>query len=221
MEVGLTFDRNLAAVIHPHYGQEGLHVTSQLLAVFMATAQPWDVEVTGYCPCAICCGRSADGITASGAPAQGKLLAAPPEIPFGTMIYVPGYSDGPVPVLDRGGAIKGDKLDLLFPTHDQAARWGRRKMTVWISSQQRKSPPAAEAAQNRKPPSVERAPERERSVIADLPPAFRETPWVTNTKRASVRRRVTISVRIDESPLTGFRFEGLADLGWSRFLDFD
>lgn len=196
-------------------------MSSQLLAAFLATAQPWDVEVTGYCPCAICCGRSADGITANGAPAQGKLVAAPPEIPFGTMIYVPGYSEGPVPVLDRGGAIKGDRLDLLFPTHDQAARWGRRKMTVWMSLQQRKSPPPMEVAHNRKLPSMERARDHERPAIADLPLAYRDITWVPEPKPVVTRRRVIISVRIHESLPTWVRFEGLSDLGWGRLPDFD
>jgi hypothetical protein len=36
-------------------------------------------------------------------------------------------------VLDRGGAIKGHRLDVLFPTHEQARAWGVRKLrvTVW------------------------------------------------------------------------------------------
>ena len=42
-------------------------------------------RVTAYCAGECCCGRFADGITASGAPAKGKLIAAPKEIPFGTL----------------------------------------------------------------------------------------------------------------------------------------
>jgi len=111
-------------------------VSSQLVAAFLSTAQPWIVEVTGYCPCGICCGRWADGITACGAKAEGRFVAAPREIPFGTLVYIPGYAKAPVPVLDRGGAIKGNKLDLFFATHTEAARWGRRMMTVWIASRE-------------------------------------------------------------------------------------
>jgi 3D (Asp-Asp-Asp) domain-containing protein len=38
-----------------------------------------------------------------------------------------------VPVLDRGSAIKGNRLDLLMPTHQAAQAWGRRTLlvTVW------------------------------------------------------------------------------------------
>ncbi len=102
------------------------------LLAYMATLKPWTVEATGYCPCTICCGPSACGLTASGAPAQGRLLAAPRSIPFGTRIKVPGYSKGTVPVLDRGKAIRGNRLDLLFSSHEEARLWGKRKMTVWI-----------------------------------------------------------------------------------------
>ncbi len=37
------------------------------------------------------------------------------------------------PVLDCGGRIKGSRLDVLFPTHEQARAWGVRKLriTVW------------------------------------------------------------------------------------------
>ena len=86
------------------------------------------MEVTAYCPNACCCGAFADGVTASGVSAVGKLCAADKKYPFGTMITIPGY--GRVPVQDRGGAIKGDRLDVLFPTHQEALNWGRRTMKV-------------------------------------------------------------------------------------------
>jgi 3D (Asp-Asp-Asp) domain-containing protein len=57
-----------------------------------------------------------------------RLIAAPPEIPFGTWITVPGY--GRAQVLDRGGAIKGKRLDLYFPTHQEALNWGRQHIEV-------------------------------------------------------------------------------------------
>ncbi len=92
---------------------------------------PWDVVVTAYCPCKKCCGPCADGRTASGVPAQGKLIAAPKSIPFGTRIFVPGY--GVATVQDRGKAIRGDRLDVLFETHAEAVRFGRRKVTVLVN----------------------------------------------------------------------------------------
>lgn len=94
------------------------------------------MKVTAYCPCIKCCGRWADGMTASGKPVTangGRFVAADRTLPFGTLVIVPGYADGkPVPVLDRGGAIHGDRLDVFFPTHQQARRWGVRWLDVQI-----------------------------------------------------------------------------------------
>ena len=92
------------------------------------TAEIW--RITAYCPCVQCCGRFSDGITASGSPAKGKLIAAPKSIPFGTWINIEGY--GYAEVLDRGGAIKGRRLDLLFPTHQEALNWGVQYLEIEI-----------------------------------------------------------------------------------------
>lgn len=87
--------------------------------------------VTAYCPCKKCCGRFADGVTASGDPVTvngGKFVAADPSIPLRTFVSVDGYNGGrPVPVLDRGGAIKGRRIDCFFPTHKEALEFGIRR----------------------------------------------------------------------------------------------
>ena len=93
--------------------------------------------VTAYSPDAQSCGEFADGITASGYSVKTngmKLVAADTSmLPFGTMLSIPGYDDGyVVPVLDRGGAIKGDHLDALFPTHEEALQWGVQHLDVTI-----------------------------------------------------------------------------------------
>lgn len=87
-------------------------------------------RVTAYCPCERCCGKWADGVTASGHVIQpgDKFVAAPKSIPFGTMLDIPGY--GCVPVLDRGGAIKGNRIDCYFPTHQEALNWGVKYLPV-------------------------------------------------------------------------------------------
>lgn len=94
--------------------------------------------VTAYSPDERSCGDSADGITASGYSVWTngmKMVAADTDVlPFGTLVSVPGYDDaGIVPVLDRGGAIKGHRLDVLYPTHERAVQWGaqRLEVTVW------------------------------------------------------------------------------------------
>jgi 3D (Asp-Asp-Asp) domain-containing protein len=94
--------------------------------------------VTAYSPDAQSCGESADGITASGYSVWTngmKMVAADTSVlPFGTLVSVPGYDEaGLVPVLDRGGAIKGNRLDVLYATHERAIQWGvqRLEVTVW------------------------------------------------------------------------------------------
>jgi len=96
------------------------------------------MTVTAYSPDHRSCGKWADGITASNKSVWTngmKLVAADTRLlPFGTLLSVPGYdSDRIVPVLDRGGAIKGNRLDVLYPTHAIARRWGVQKLpvTVW------------------------------------------------------------------------------------------
>lgn len=95
------------------------------------------MTVTAYSPDARSCGQWADGITASNKSiwTNGmKLVAADTrQLPLGTMLSIPGYDAGAtVPVLDRGGAIKGDRLDLLFPSHDEALQWGIKRLPVTI-----------------------------------------------------------------------------------------
>jgi 3D (Asp-Asp-Asp) domain-containing protein len=94
--------------------------------------------VTAYSPDEKSCSGTADGITASlhQVNTNGhKLVAADSKVlPLGSMITIPGYDSGQVvPVLDRGGKIKGNHLDVLFPTDAEARAWGVRriKVTVW------------------------------------------------------------------------------------------
>lgn len=94
------------------------------------------MTVTAYSPDARSCAPFDDGITASGYSVWTngmKLIAADKSLPFGTLLSVPGYNGSrPTPVLDRGAAIKGNRLDLLYPTHEIARQWGRQKLTVTV-----------------------------------------------------------------------------------------
>lgn len=95
------------------------------------------MEVTAYCPCPRCCGPRAQGITASGRRVSyngGRFVAADTRIlKFNTKLLIPGYAGAqPVEVIDKGGAIKGNKLDVYFPTHQEARKWGRQKLLVTV-----------------------------------------------------------------------------------------
>jgi len=104
-----------------------------------SVASTVEFEVTAYCRKECCCGKYADGITASGEPAIGNFVAASIEYPFYMMMEIDGYADGiAVPVLDRGGAIKGNRLDLFFDDldgvtgHQRALNWGHKKVKVRV-----------------------------------------------------------------------------------------
>lgn len=93
-----------------------------------------EAEVTAYCPCEKCCGKFADGITANGHVINkgDKFVAAGKKVPFETQLTIPGY--GTVLVLDRGGVIKGNKLDVYFDTHEEALEWGKQTIDIIVWS---------------------------------------------------------------------------------------
>lgn len=96
------------------------------------------VTATAYCPCEKCCGVWAEnrpnGIvyTASGAIAQeGVTIAADWDVyPPGTVLQVEGL--GEYIVQDRGGAIKGLKIDVYFEDHDDALQFGRQEVRIRV-----------------------------------------------------------------------------------------
>lgn len=110
------------------------------------------MTVTGYCDCGDCCGwerswlrlgtpvysygpnkgkRKEVGITASGTETRHGTAAVDRRLfPFGTIFKIPGY--GYARAEDIGGAIKGNHIDLWFPSHDAALRWGRKTLTVEV-----------------------------------------------------------------------------------------
>jgi 3D (Asp-Asp-Asp) domain-containing protein len=95
------------------------------------------MRITGYSPDERSCGEFADGQTATlhsvWTNAMQLVAADPTVLPYGTMVSVPGYAgEEIVPVLDCGGAIKGARLDLLFPTHEIALEWGVKDLRVVI-----------------------------------------------------------------------------------------
>ncbi len=94
------------------------------------------MRVTAYCPCRKCCGKYSDGVTACGHKIQpgDTFVAADERYPFGTEMLIPGYSNSqPVQVLDRGAAIKGNRLDVFFATHQEALEWGVKYLVVKVN----------------------------------------------------------------------------------------
>lgn len=78
-----------------------------------------DFRLTAYCPCSRCCGiysNPSRPTTASGTIAQqGRTVAADSNFEFGTVLYIDGL--GLRTVEDRGGAIKGNRIDVYMDRH--------------------------------------------------------------------------------------------------------
>ncbi len=69
--------------------------------------------------------------TATGTRAVRGVVAVDPKvIPLGTKLYVEGY--GYAVAADTGGAIKGNRIDLVMNTVKECRKWGRRKVQVHI-----------------------------------------------------------------------------------------
>lgn len=69
--------------------------------------------------------------TATGVwPREGLIAVDPRVIPLGTEVYVEGY--GYAIAADTGGAIKGNIIDVFFPSLQTCIQWGRRPVTIHI-----------------------------------------------------------------------------------------
>jgi 3D (Asp-Asp-Asp) domain-containing protein len=97
-----------------------VEVVSQAVAPAVASARTIVVSTTGY---------SLSGRTATGMPVgRGVVAVDPSVIPLGTRLSIPGY--GEAVAADVGGAVRGNTIDLWFPTLAQARAWGRRTVTI-------------------------------------------------------------------------------------------
>lgn len=88
-------------------------------------------KVTAYCSCAKCCGGHASGYTSSGTKATaGRTVAASGQFSYGTKLLINGKE---YTVEDRGGAVKGDKIDIYMNSHAEALAWGVKYLPVQVS----------------------------------------------------------------------------------------
>ena len=84
-----------------------------------------------YCACRKCCGKWADGFTASGAKAtEGVTCAASRNIPFGTKLNIEGV--GVRVVQDRLAPKYDGRIDIFFNSHKDALKFGKKRLKVKI-----------------------------------------------------------------------------------------
>ncbi len=72
--------------------------------------------------------------TATGVPpGPGSVAVDPTVIPLGSKLYIDGYGYGKA--MDIGRSIKGNRVDVFFPTRAEALRWGSRNVNVFVISE--------------------------------------------------------------------------------------
>lgn len=116
--------------------QSGGAVASSPVVVSRGEGEPsggreFYVEATAYGPdCVGCSGITATGINVGANPHM-KLIAVDPNvIPLGSKVWVEGY--GYAIAGDTGGDIKGNRIDVLYPSEAAAYSWGRRTVKIRV-----------------------------------------------------------------------------------------
>lgn len=115
------------------------------------TGRWMEVKASAYCPCPLCCGVRAAGLTADGTSTDAVpygIAAHPAYLPYGTAVLIPtgqGYLDESRPfarvfrIDDTGGVIRRLTvsspdvwIDLRFRSHASAVRWGVRSLRIFV-----------------------------------------------------------------------------------------
>ena len=74
-------------------------------------------------------GRTAAGVTVR----RGIVAADPKVLPLGSIVRIhAGKYSGLYTVLDTGGDIRGQRIDIYFPSRSEAIRFGKRKIKVEV-----------------------------------------------------------------------------------------
>ncbi|MFE8702364.1 3D domain-containing protein [Cytobacillus sp. FJAT-54145] len=110
--------------------EEAIDWSQYPIQTVTATGYTAGFESTGKNP-----GHPSFGITYSGVKVTRDLystVAADLNVfPIGTILFIPGYGYGVV--ADKGGAIKGNKVDLYYETvEDVYNQWGKKTVDVYV-----------------------------------------------------------------------------------------
>ena len=96
---------------------EGLDLTKMKISLTL------NVESTAYTYTG---NKTATGVE----PRQGLIAVDPKVIAMGSKVYIEGY--GYAIAADTGGAIRGNRIDVFFPTLRQCMDWGRRSVHIYV-----------------------------------------------------------------------------------------
>lgn len=89
-----------------------------------------ECRITYYCPCEKCCGKWADGLTATGLPAVPGIVAVDKDvIPLGSTVIIDGQK-----YLAADTGVKGMHVDVCLPDHGSTVEAGAGTAEVWVES---------------------------------------------------------------------------------------
>lgn len=87
-----------------------------------------ECEITAYCACAECCGKWADGYTATGLELAPGMCAVDPEVvPLGSTVIIDGQR-----YLAADTGVTGNHIDIAVMSHNEAQKRGTRQAEVWV-----------------------------------------------------------------------------------------
>lgn len=128
-------------------------VAPNIEPMYLSTAEPLkqsvpeiislgEFKLTAYCPCSKCCDKWGENrpvdkngkqivYTANQSIAQeGITIAADISVlPYNTRVIIDGHE---YIVQDRGGAIKGNRIDIYFESHQEALNFGVQYKEIFI-----------------------------------------------------------------------------------------
>jgi 3D (Asp-Asp-Asp) domain-containing protein len=89
------------------------------------------VSSTAYtASCKGCSGVTSTGVDLKSNPGAKIIAVDPSVIPMGSKVYVEGY--GYAVAADKGGAIKGNRIDVFFSSKNDAYRWGVKRVKIRV-----------------------------------------------------------------------------------------
>ena len=89
-----------------------------------------EFTLTAYCPCEKCCGKWADGLTATGIQAGPGVVAVDPDvIKLGSTVIIDGQQ---YLAADTGSGVDGMRIDVCTDSHEAAAAFGVQTAGVWV-----------------------------------------------------------------------------------------
>lgn len=92
-----------------------------------------ECTITAYCPCEECCGRWADGLTATGLPAGPGVVAVDPEvIQLGSTVIIDGQR-----YLAADTGVMGKHVDICMTEHEDTVEAGVRTADVWVEAEKK------------------------------------------------------------------------------------